>query len=232
MTKQKHIAVLMGGMSKEREVSLTTGNNVTKAIKEIGYRVTQIDVGKNLVNDLERIKPDIAFNALHGTFGEDGCIQGLLEILQIPYTHSGVSACAIAMNKQNSKYIFNKAGILCPPGKIVKTKDILEKDLMPRPYVAKPIDQGSSVGVVIVDEQNIIDPKELIDCQEYLLEKYIPGKELSVAVLDNKALGVIELRPKAGFYDYINKYTENKTEHIFPAAINDNVYNNAMKIAV
>lgn len=225
MKKKIHVALLKGGLSSEREVSLSSAKGIKAALDKLGYKVTEIDVTRNIANDLQEIKPDIAFNALHGTYGEDGCIQGVLEFLGIPYTHSGVRASSVGMDKPLAKYIFAGCGILCPEGQVADIEDILKKDIMPRPYVLKPISEGSSVGVVIVNHQNRIEREWLLpNHKQYIIEKYIPGLELSCAVLDGQALGVIEVKPKQGFYDYTNKYTDNKSDHIMPAQIANDVY--------
>jgi D-alanine-D-alanine ligase len=183
---------------------------------------------------LLEVKPDVIFNALHGTYGEDGCVQGLLEVTGIPYTHSGVMASAIAMNKQMTKMILEHHGILFPAGRVAKKNEILAGDLLPRPFVVKPVADGSSVGVVIVTEDSPahISAEQLpAACDKFLVEQYIPGRELSVAVLEGEALGVVELRPKDGFYNYENKYKDGKTEHLLPAPVPEGVYQGVMKIA-
>lgn len=229
---KKHVAVLYGGMSAEREVSLTSGQAVIASLNRNGYRVTPIDVQQDVASVLQRTKPDVAFNALHGTYGEDGCIQGVLEILKIPYTHSGVMASALAMDKQKAKYIFQCGGLRVPPGKILSRHEILQGPCMDMPYVIKPINNGSSVGVVIVqDIKKRITGNDLVADEQFLVERYIPGKELSIAVLEEGPLGVIELQPHKGFYDYKNKYTEGKTIHIMPANIPSSIYEEAMAMS-
>jgi D-alanine-D-alanine ligase len=232
----KHVCVLKGGLSSEREVSLNTAAAVVKALKEAGYTVSELDVGATLVEDLRRLKPDVVFNALHGTFGEDGCVQVLLEMLQIPYTHSGVLASAIGMDKPMAKVIFEAAGIRCTVGKVMKRADILKnpKSLPKLPLVIKPTADGSSVGVLILTEQkDVEDISELTlpNHEELLVETYVPGKELTVGVLDGKALGVIEIRPKEGFYTYKNKYTSGMTEYLAPAPIHAKVTEEVMLMA-
>lgn len=234
MSESKHVAVLMGGMSSEREVSRVSGKGVTEALERLGYRVTAVDVDRDIASVLNELKPDVVFNALHGTYGEDGCIQGLLEILGIPYTHSGVAASAIAMDKQTTKELLQQHGILFPPGQVVSRREVLAGDVLPRPYIVKPVDEGSSVGVILMEKDGPkrVDEKMLPEkTKRFLVEKYIPGRELSVAVLDGKALGVIELRPKSGFYDYENKYSDGKTDHLMPAPVDEGIYKGAMKIA-
>jgi D-alanine-D-alanine ligase len=230
---KKHVALILGGLSAEREVSLSSGNAVYKALVELGFHVTKIDMGRDIAVKLAEIKPDIVYNSLHGTYGEDGCLQGLLEIMAIPYTHSGVMASAIAMDKKQAKHIFEAVGIACADGFEATREDILNgriEEKISRPYVIKPVAEGSSVGVHVIQEgsNKIITETELGRNSRFLVEKFIPGKELSVAVMDSGALGVIELRPMDGFYDYTNKYTDGKTLHIMPAEIPKNIYAQAM----
>ncbi len=230
----RHVAVLMGGLSAEREVSLTSGKAVATALLELGYKVTPLDVDGEIAAHLARIKPDVVFNALHGRWGEDGCIQGLLELLRIPYTHSGVLASAVAMDKPMAKKMFAAAGLLVPEGRTVSKHDVLSKDVLPRPYVVKPVNEGSSVGVKIVQERDnyFFDEASWPYGEEVLVEQYIPGREVTVAVLDDVALGVVELRPKAGFYDYENKYTSGKTEHLCPAPLSKEKTEEVMQMAL
>ncbi len=207
-----------------------SGAAVAKALDELGYSYTEVDVGYDVAGVLAKLKPDIAFNALHGTYGEDGCIQGLLEFLRIPYTHSGVRASAVAMHKPTAKIMFESAGISCAPGKVVSREEVLAGDVMERPYVVKPSEEGSSVGVTIVTGDNFHFTKEnLPEHNELLVEKYIEGRELSVAVADGKALGVVEISPKEGFYDYRNKYTSGNTEYLLPAPVEKAIYDKAME---
>lgn len=217
----KHIAVLKGGWSAEREVSLVSGAACARALRELGYKVTEIDMQPDIAAVLAQVKPDVVFNALHGRFGEDGCVQGLLEIMKIPYTHSGVLASSVAMDKPMAKRVFEAAGLRCPKGQIVTREEMLKADPMPRPYVVKPANEGSSVGVKLVFENdNFFFTAENWQWGEsVLVEEYIPGREITVAVLNDAALGVTEIRPKAGFYDYENKYTDGKTEHLCPAPL-------------
>jgi D-alanine-D-alanine ligase len=231
----KHIAVLKGGWSAEREVSLNSGAACAKALRELGYRVTEIDVQPDIADVLKREKPDVVFNALHGRYGEDGCIQGLLEILKIPYTHSGVLASSVAMDKPLAKVIFKAAGLRVPFGKLVSQEELLAGDPLPRPFVVKPANEGSSVGVhIFQDRDNKIwvmnDASEA--SQPYLVEEYISGREITVAVLNDRPLGVTEIRPKAGFYDYENKYTDGKTEHLCPAPLTPAEYDSVMQMAL
>ena len=218
----KHVAVLKGGWSSEREVSLVSGAMCAKALEDAGYRVSQIDVKqdlKALINALEP-RPDVVFNALHGRVGEDGTIQAVLNILEIPYTHSGLLASALAMNKPMAKELFTAAGIPCPEGQIVDVGDVRKGAAMPPPYVIKPLNEGSSVGVHIVrDVDNSLPADNWSYGDKVLLERYIPGRELTVAVVNGSPLGVTELRPRQGFYDYKAKYSEGETEHFCPAQI-------------
>lgn len=224
MKRIKKVAVVMGGFSGEREISLASGKGVAAALKRQGYTVKTIDVTEDMiafVRALTAFKPDVVFNALHGTFGEDGCVQGLLDLMQIPYTHSGAVASPLGMDKEQTRKVAKKVGIPVANGGLRTKEDLIKK--MPKlPYVAKPNADGSSLGVVIVRTQK--EHEELLqnwgDKDAYkLVEDYIPGRELSVAVLDGKCLGVVEIVPKTGFYDFKNKYTDGSTIHIVPAPI-------------
>ena len=220
MNKFKHICVLKGGWSNERDVSLVSGAAITKGLKEAGYDVTEIDVQSDIYNVLQELSPEAVFNGLHGTWGEDGCVQGLLETLKIPYSHSGVKASSLAMDKILSKKLFQSIGIPCAPDMIVSPDQLYKADPMPRPFVVKPVNDGSSVGVVIVDEGDDFSADmdaPWNDTDKLMVEKYIPGRELTVSVLGDKALCVTELKPKAGFYDYKAKYQDGMTDHIIPA---------------
>ena len=228
------VAVLMGGTSSEREVSLTSGRAVCEAMVSLGYEVDAIDVGTDIATLVDRLDPppDVAFNALHGRFGEDGCIQGLLELLGIPYTHSAVRASSLAMDKVAAKTVFEAAGIPTPKGRVVPRADA--HGAMPPPYVVKPPTEGSSVGVVIVREGSNTEPLTEGNWPfggAALVERYIPGRELTVAVIDGKALGVLEIRPYCGFYDYDTKYTEDRAEHLIPAPVSDDVTARALLLA-
>ena len=229
-----HVAVLKGGLSAEREVSLTSGLAVEKALLALGHTVTAIDVSANLVDDLKAAKPDVVFNALHGRYGEDGCVQGLLEILKIPYTHSGVLASAVAMDKPMAKVIFAAAGLRCAQGVVAHKDELMGRDPIPRPYVVKPANEGSSVGVkILFEKDNFFFTRENWPYGEtVLVEKYIPGRELTVAVLDGKALCVTEIRPETGFYDYDNKYGPNGAKHFCPAPLPENVAQQLMEMAL
>jgi len=230
----KNIAVLMGGVSVEREVSLTTGRAVCEALAAIGYRVDPIDVGADIAALTARLTPapDAVFNALHGRFGEDGCIQGLLELMRIPYTHSGIRASALAMHKEAAKAVFRTAGIAVPEGVVAPPEKA--HNALPAPYVVKPVAEGSSVGVIIVEEGSNAAPLSAASWpfgETALVERYIPGRELTVAVNDGHALGVLEIRPYRGFYDYDTKYTEARADHLIPAPVDDGVAARARAMA-
>jgi len=230
----KHVAVLKGGWSAEREVSLTSGAAVEKALSELGYRVTAIDVQHDIAAVLKQVNPDVAFNALHGRFGEDGCIQGVLEVLEIPYTHSGVLASALAMDKPMAKKVFASAGLRCAEGGVYHKHAMIAGDPMKRPYVVKPLNEGSSVGVTIVHEgDNFSFSEENWSFGEYVLvETFIAGREVQVAVLDDVALGAIEIRPKGRFYDYTAKYTDGGAEHLMPAPLPKHKYDEVCELAL
>lgn len=238
---KKHVAVLMGGLSAEREVSIASGIETVKALIQLGYQVTEIDPGTDLHNQLKAVEPDVVFNALHGTYGEDGIVQGILEMLGIPYTHSGILSSAICMNKLITKVMVESFGILTAPYTILKHQDAIRMaknatELVPTPYVIKPIQQGSSVGVYIITEKNKAQLEDIMVNQwtfgdEILIEKYIPGAELSTAVVAGKALGTLELKPTSGFYDYHAKYTDGVTVHLYPANIPSEIAELAAKNA-
>ncbi|MGB8274960.1 MAG: D-alanine--D-alanine ligase [Alphaproteobacteria bacterium] len=236
----KHVAVLMGGWSGEREISLVSGAAVSDALKSAGFRVTTIDMGRDIGGLLPRLlpRPDVVFNALHGRFGEDGCVQGLLELLNIPYTHSGVLASALAMNKPMAKTIFERAGISCPDGIVVPRAAMLAGDPMARPYVVKPLNEGSSLGVRIVTEKDESRPFEHASWpygEDVLVEHYIPGREITVAVMGERALGALEIRPHQGFYDYEAKYSTDQSRaaaHIVPAPLPPPAYEEALRLAL
>jgi D-alanine-D-alanine ligase len=234
----KHVGVLMGGWSAEREVSLSTGRACCRALEEVGYKVTPIDVQPDIATVLEAVRPEVAFNALHGPVGEDGTIQGLLEILRIPYTHSGVLASALAMQKDRAKIIMTAAGVPVPDGMVVNRIDAARRHVMPAPYVVKPVDEGSSVGVIIVREERTHPPQELLRedwpyGDQVLVEKYIAGRELTCAVMGDKALGVIDIRPATGlFYDYDAKYAQGGSIHVLPAEIKPNIYQRVQELAL
>jgi D-alanine-D-alanine ligase len=231
-----HVAVLMGGPSAEREVSLVSGAACAKSLRELGHQVTEIDVTLDIAAVLAAIEPqpDVIFNALHGRYGEDGCIQGVLEYVGVPYTHSGVLASALAMNKPAARKLFAQAGLACAEGRTATRDEVLAGAVMDPPFVVKPLNEGSSVGVKIVMENGDIPAlaeDEASGSAEVLVERYIPGREICVAVMGNKALGAIEIRPKDGFYDYEAKYTDGKAEHLMPAPLDDSAYAEALDVA-
>ena len=233
----EHVAVLMGGISAEREVSLVSGRGVAQALKEAGYRVSEVDAGRDVGEVLTKLKPDVCFNALHGRFGEDGCIQGVLELLRIPYTHSGVLASALAMHKERAKHIFRAVGIPCVESAVVPRKLASERHMMEPPYVIKPVNEGSSVGVFIIRPGDNRPPGELGSDkwtlgEEVMIEKFVPGRELTVAVMGGRALAVTEIVPKTKFYDYEAKYAAGGSDHIIPAKIDKGVYEEAKRLAV
>ncbi len=235
MKKYNHICVLKGGWSSEREVSLVGGEAVAKGLREAGYNVTEVDVDHNIYNVLSDLNPDAVFNGLHGPWGEDGCVQGLLETLKIPYTHSGVKASALAMDKILSKRLFATVGIPCAPDIMIETSKLFEEEPMERPFVVKPYNDGSSVGVVIVhpeDDFSIDMDGPWNDTDRLMVEKYIPGRELTVSVMNDKPLCVTELRPKVGFYDYKAKYQDGMTDHILPADLTDDETDQLMDFAL
>lgn len=229
-----HVAVLKGGFSAERDVSLTSGAAVAKACANLGHKVTEIDVGLDVVEQLKQTKPDVAFNALHGTFGEDGRMQGILELLKIPYTHSGVLASAVAMDKPMAKKIYAQAGLRIAESRMACRDEVIARDVMERPYVVKPHNEGSSVGVKLMfkDGNFHFTQENWPYGYAVMIEKYIPGRELTCAVLDGKALGVTEIVIPSGFYDYENKYTAGKSHHICPAEIPHAIYDEVMAMAV
>lgn len=230
MNKPVHVAVLMGGWSNERPVSLMSGNGVADALERAGYEVTRIDMERDIASKLAAVKPDVVFNALHGTPGEDGTVQGMMDLMGIKYTHSGLATSVIAIDKQLTKQMLIPQGIRMPGGHVVKSHSLHLGDPLPRPYVVKPINEGSSVGVAIVTSEgnygNPIAPDvegPWRHFEELLAEPFIRGRELTVAVLGDRALGVTELQPKSGFYDFDAKYTDGLTDHIFPANVPDDI---------
>lgn len=233
----KRIAVLLGGISSEREVSLVSGAAVAKALREKGYDVVEIDVGPDIAAVINALSPapDAVFNALHGRYGEDGCMQGALDLLNIPYTHSGVLASALAMDKPMAKRLFEDAGIPCAQHVIATREEVLAGNIMEPPYVVKPLNEGSSVGVQIVSDDvsnSTMADSEWVFGDTVMVEKYIPGREITVAVMGDRALGVTELRTDDGFYDYDAKYTEGRTTHIVPAPLPQSIYEAAMAHAL
>jgi D-alanine-D-alanine ligase len=233
----KHVAVLMGGWSAEREVSLRSGKACADAAEKAGYRVSRIDVTREVAAKLREIKPDVALNMLHGRPGEDGTLQGLLEILGIPYSHSGVLASSLAMQKDIAKTVLKAAGVPVPGGMVVSRTEAAKKHLLPPPYVIKPVAEGSSVGVFIVREDHKHPPQELNRPdwsfgELVLIEPYIPGKELTCAVMGDKALGVIEIVAATKFYDYEAKYAPGGSKHILPAPIAPAVYEECRRLSL
>jgi D-alanine-D-alanine ligase len=233
----KHVAVLMGGWSAEREVSLRSGKHCADALEAQGYKVSRVDVRRDVAEVLARLKPDVAFNVLHGRPGEDGTMQGILEILRIPYTHSGVLASALAMNKPVAKTVLAGAGVPVPEGRVVARTEAAKAHALKPPYVLKPLAEGSSVGVFIVTEEHAHPPQELTrpdwSYGEMLLaERFVPGLELTCAVMGERALGVIEIEPATRFYDYEAKYAPGGSKHILPARIAPEAYEQARKTAL
>jgi len=233
----KHVAVLMGGWSNERPVSLSSGTECAGALRRAGYRVTEVDVARDIAHVLEELKPDVAFNALHGLFGESGMIQGLLELMQIPYTHSGVLASALAMDKHQAKVIFKAAGIPVTDHLIVSRADAAHTHVMEPPYVVKPIADGSSFGVFIVKADQSHPPQELLredwTCgEEVMVERYIPGRELTCAVMGDVALGVTEIVTDLSFYNYEAKYAKGGSRHIVPAQVSSKIYDKVQKMSL
>ena len=227
MNKNLHVVVLMGGWSSEREVSLTSGKGVAAALRERGWsNVTELDMGRDVAARLGELKPDVVFNALHGTPGEDGTVQGMMDLMGVRYTHSGLETSVIAIDKELTKMVLVPHGIRMPAGTVVSSESLHQEDPLPRPFVVKPVNEGSSVGVAIVTEngnygnpigKDVEGPWKHFD--ELLAEPFIKGRELTVAVMGGEPLAVTELKPKAGFYDYDAKYTEGLTQHVCPAEI-------------
>jgi D-alanine-D-alanine ligase len=233
----KHVAVLMGGWSAEREISLRSGKACAEALARVGYRVTRIDVGRDIASVLNTVKPDVALNVLHGRPGEDGTLQGLLEIVGIPYSHSGVLASALAMQKDMAKAVFSAAGVPVPEGVVADRLEAAKGHLLPPPYVIKPIAEGSSVGVFVVTAEHAHPPQELTRedwtyGDRVIVEKYIAGKELTCAVMGEQALGVIEIVPTVKFYDYEAKYAPGGSRHLLPAPISPFVYQQVRELAL
>ena len=227
MNKDLHIVVLMGGWSSEREVSLTSGKGVAAALRDRGWsNVTELDMGRDVAARLAELKPDIIFNALHGTPGEDGTVQGMMDLMGLRYTHSGLATSVIAIDKELTKMMLVPHGIRMPAGRVVSSESLHQEDPLARPYVVKPVNEGSSVGVAIVTDQgnygnpigrDVEGPWKHFD--QLLAEPFIKGRELTVAVMGGDPLAVTELKPRAGFYDYDAKYTDGLTQHVCPAEI-------------
>ncbi len=223
----RRIAVLMGGWSVEREVSLVSGEACAQALQERGHDVRRIDVDRNLASRLERDRPDVVFNALHGHFGEDGRIQSLLDLMELPYTHSGMLASAVAMDKPLAKKVFAAAGLRCPEGAMVRSRELRENSPFALPFVVKPRDEGSSVGVVIVRQPEDLD-RLAGGNGEVMVEPLVGDTELTCAILGDGPLAITEIRPTEGFYDYRAKYTEGVAKHLVPAPLDAAVYEAVM----
>ena len=237
--KFNHVAVLLGGQSAEREVSLNSGKQCADALEGEGYEVTRIDVDGELPARLMELKPDVCFNALHGKGGEDGCVQGIFETLKIPYTHSGVLASALAMHKAKAKIVLANAGIPVAEDRIVPRLEAAKSHAMAPPYVVKPVDEGSSVGVHIVREDHAHPPQALTSsewhfAENVMVERFIAGRELTCAVMGDRALGVTEMLPAEGFsfYDYDAKYAPGGSRHVCPAEISPNIYELVLNLSV
>src|SRR5215217_3569564 len=239
LDKSLHVVVLMGGWSSEREVSLTSGRCVAEALRERGWsNVTELDMDRDVATRLTDLKPDVVFNALHGTPGEDGTVQGMLDLMQVPYTHSGLETSVIAIDKELTKMVLVPHGIRMPAGKIVESESIYREDPLARPFVLKPVNEGSSVGVAIVTADGNYGspigrdvPGPWHDFDELLAEPFIKGRELTVAVINDEALAVTELKIDSGFYDYEHKYTDGRTVHVCPAEIPDEIAQSMMGMA-
>jgi len=239
MNRDLQVVVLMGGWSSEREVSLTSGRGVANALRERGWsKVTELDMDRDVAARMAELKPDVVFNALHGTPGEDGTVQGMLDLMGIPYTHSGVETSVIAIDKELTKMVLVPHGVRMPTGTIVESQSLYAADPIQRPYVLKPVNEGSSVGVAIVTAEgnygnpigrDVEGPWKHFD--RLLAEPFIKGRELTVSVLNGEALSVTELQPKAGFYDYDSKYTDGMTTHVCPAQVPDDIAKSMMDMA-
>ncbi|HYX46891.1 MAG TPA: D-alanine--D-alanine ligase [Sphingomicrobium sp.] len=240
MNRNLHVVVLMGGWSKEREVSLTSGAGIAAALRERGWsNVTELDMDRDVAIRLAEMKPDVVFNALHGTPGEDGTVQGMMDLMGLKYTHSGLATSVIAIDKELTKMVLVPGGIRMPAGKIVDSESIYREDPLPRPYVLKPVNEGSSVGVAIVTSDGNYGlpigrdvPGPWHEFDQLLAEPFIKGRELTVAVLNDEPLAVTELKIDSGFYDYEHKYTDGRTVHVCPAQIPDDIAQSLMGMAV
>ncbi len=239
ISRDLHVVVLMGGWSSEREVSLTSGRGVAAALRERGWsNVTELDMERDVALRLAELKPDVVFNALHGTPGEDGTVQGMMDLMALRYTHSGLATSVIAIDKELTKMVLVPHGIRMPAGQVVTSESLYREDPMARPFVLKPVNEGSSVGVAIVTSdgnygnpigRDVEGPWQHFD--RLLAEPFIKGRELTVAVLGSEALAVTELKPKAGFYDYDAKYTDGLTQHVCPAEVPEDIAASMMKMA-
>lgn len=239
MDRDLHVVVLMGGWGSEREVSLTSGKGVAAALRERGWsNVTELDMDRNVAARLTELKADVVFNALHGTPGEDGTVQGMMDLMGLKYTHSGLETSVIAIDKELTKMVLVPGGIRMPGGHIVSSESLHQEDPLPRPYVVKPVNEGSSVGVAIVTDNgnygNPIGrdvPGPWNEFDDLLAEPFIKGRELTVAVLGSEPLAVTELKPKSGFYDYASKYTDGMTVHVCPAEVPPDIAASMMDMA-
>jgi D-alanine-D-alanine ligase len=240
MNRDLHIVVLMGGWSAEREVSLMSGRGVAEALRGNGWtNVTELDMGRDVAQRLAELKPDVVFNALHGTPGEDGSVQGMMDLMDLKYTHSGLETSVIAIDKELTKMVLVPHGIRMPEGRIVESESLFREDPIARPFVLKPVNEGSSVGVAIVTDdgnygspigRDVAGPWHHFD--RLLAEPFIRGRELTVAIVGDQALGVTELKPVAGFYDYDAKYTEGLTQHVCPAEVPEHIAASMMHMAL
>ena len=233
----KHVAVLMGGWDNERPVSLSTGKECAAALQRAGYQVTDVDVGRDIAEVLTKLKPDVAFNALHGRFGEGGMVQGLLELLQIPYTHSGVLASALAMDKHQAKIMFKAAGVPVTDHLVLPRQEVARSHVMEPPYVVKPVADGSSFGVFVVKADQSHPPQEILredwnGGEQIMVERYIPGRELTCAVMGDVALGVTEIVTDLSFYNYEAKYAKGGSVHVVPAQISPFIYDRVQKMSL
>ncbi|MBI4923811.1 MAG: D-alanine--D-alanine ligase [Devosia nanyangense] len=233
----KRIAVLMGGVSNERAVSLSSGRECARALRNAGYEVTEVDVGFDIAERLNALKPDVVFNALHGRYGEDGTIQGVLEFLRIPYTHSGVLASALAMDKHQAKIMFKAAGIPVTDHVIASRAEVARSHVMPPPYVVKPVADGSSNGIFMIKADQSHPPQEILGSdwkggEHLMVERYIPGRELTCAVMGDVALGVTEIVTDLAFYNYEAKYVPGGSRHVIPADIQPKIYDKVQKMAL
>lgn len=233
----KHVAVLMGGWNNERPVSLMTGKGCALALRNAGYQVTEVDVGRDIAEVLAALKPDVAFNAMHGLFGEGGYIQGVLELLQIPYTHSGMLASALAMNKHQAKILFKAAGIPVTDHVIVSRAEAAREHVMAPPYVLKPVADGSSFGVFIVKSDASHPPQEILredwtSGEDLMVERFIPGRELTCAVMGDVALGVTEIVTDLAFFNYEAKYSEGGAVHVLPAQVKPKIYDKVQEFSL
>ncbi len=240
MSRQfQHVAMLMGGWSAEREVSLNSGRACGGALEREGYRVTYVDADRDVGARLAELKPDACFNALHGTFGEDGCVQGLLETLAIPYTHSGVLASALAMHKERAKIVMASAGVPVAESKVIVRRAFTQSHPMEPPYVIKPVAEGSSVGVSIVQAGSNASPAALVADKgspddDMMVERYVPGRELTCSVMGEQVFGVTEIIPQMDlrFYDYQAKYADGGSKHLLPAQISPNIYHYIQRLTL